>query len=90
MTTEKIGGLPEKIKLSPKEVTSLTKITAKKQGLDQFVQTIMQQGEARLAELSQEQKDTWLAIGEAHGVDFNTVDYALEGEHLVPVQMKLR
>ncbi len=82
--------IPGAIKLSPKEAAMLNKVTAKRQGLDQFVQTIMQQGEARLAELMAEQKDVWTAIGKAHGVDFEKVDYALEGETLVPVAMKLR
>ncbi len=88
--TEKTVEIPERVKLSPKEAASLNKVQTKRQGLDQFVQTIIQQGEARLAELMQEQKDVWNAIGTAHGINFNKIDYALEGEELVPVQMKLR
>lgn len=81
--------MPETIKLSSNEVSSLNKITAKRQGLDQFVQTIMQQGEARLAELAQEHKDVWSAISKSHGIDLEAVDYALKDNELVPVRMKL-
>lgn len=58
-------------------------------GLDSFVQTIMQQGEARLAELNAEQKRVWEQIAQAHGIDLQKVDYALEGETLVPKRMVL-
>lgn len=81
---------PVPIKLSKAEAALLNKTQVQRQALDQFVQTIMQQGESRLAELVQSQKDAWEAIGKAHDIDFKKVDYALEGDTLVPVQIKLR
>ena len=81
--------MPEKVKLSPKEVASLNKVQEKTIGLDSFVKTVMQQGEARLGELQTEQRDVWSAISKAHGIDLKAVDYALEGDYLVPMQMKL-
>ncbi len=80
---------PEVITLSPAEAAGLAKAQAKKVGLDQFVQTVMKQGEARLAELAGEQKALWESIAEAHGLDMSKVDYVLEGDTLVPKQVRL-
>jgi len=81
--------MPERVKLAPKEVSMLNKITAKQAALDSFVKTIMAQGEARLSELGLEQKDVWDAIGKAHGIDLQKVDYKLEDDTLIPVRLVL-
>jgi len=49
----------------------------------------MAQGEARLSELGLEQKDVWDAIGKAHGIDLQKVDYKLEDDTLIPVRLVL-
>lgn len=91
MTDFKQGGLPTKVKLSKPEAASLRKLNDKKAGVEAFTRTIMQQGEARLAELQSEGRSIWEGIRIAHDLDLDSVNYNLDedGETLVPVGMKL-
>lgn len=88
-TVETLCPVPGKVTLSPSEVTLLNKVTAKQAAIDGFVKTIMQQGEARLAELQTEQRDAWVSVSKAHNIDLDAVDYRLDDNVLVPVRMKL-
>jgi len=83
--------IPTEIKLTPKEVTSMRKLNDKRAGMDTFIRTIMQQGEARMAEIQAEGQTVWLAIAANHGIDIRAVNYEVsdDGETLVPTGMKL-
>ncbi len=83
--------LPTEVKLTKSEATALRKMNDKKAGLDSFINTIMQQGEARTAEIQSEGRVMWASIAEAHKLDLEHVNYVLsdDGDSLVPVGMKL-
>ncbi len=87
----KADGLPTRVKLSKPEAAALRKLNDKKAGVEAFTRTIMQQGEARLAELQAEGRSVWEGIRVAHDLDLDNVNYNLDedGETLIPVGMKL-
>lgn len=90
-TPTHINNIPQKIKLLPAEAKALRKLNDRKAGIDNFISTIVQQGEARVAELQAEGRGIWEGIQKQHEIDLETVNYTLsdDGEHLVPVGMKL-
>lgn len=83
--------MPTEVKLSKGEAASLRKLNDKKAGVEAFTRTIMQQGEARLAELQAEGRSIWQGIAAAHELDLESVNYDLadDGETLKPVGMRL-
>lgn len=83
--------LPTKVKLLPAEAKALRKLNDKKAGIDNFIQTIVSQGETRIAELQTEGRGIWEGIQKQHDIDLDNVNYVLDndGEHLVPTGMKL-
>lgn len=89
--TKTLTELPQKVKLLPAEAKALRKLNDKKAGIDGFIQTIVAQGESRIAELQHEGRQIWEGIQKQHGIDLDTVNYNLDndGEHLVPTGMKL-
>jgi len=91
MTKDVLTHLPQRIKLLPAEAKALRKLNDKKAGIDSFVQTIVAQGESRIAELQSEGRKVWEDIQKQHSIDLNTVNYDLDndGEHLIPTGMKL-
>jgi hypothetical protein len=83
--------LPTKIKLRPEEAKALRKFNDKKAGIDAFIQTVVAQGEARIAELQSEGRQIWEGIRDHHKIDLDTVNYVLDndGKTLTPTGMKL-
>lgn len=60
-------------------------------GVQQFVQTVQQQGEARLSQLQSTMRQTWAAIGAKYNLDLENVSYDLskDGTELVPQRVKV-
>ena len=89
--TRIMTSLPTPVELTKAEAAALRKLNDKKAGIDSFINTIMQQGEARVAELQVEGRMIWQSIAAAHKLDLESINYTLsdDGENLVPVGMKL-
>jgi hypothetical protein len=86
-----LTSLPPTIDLSKAETANLAKIGDKKAAIDKFVKTVVEQGEARLAELNAEGREVWSKLAKAHNLDLTNVNYAIsdDGTKLVPVGMNL-
>jgi len=83
--------MPTNVKLNKDHAARLKKLGDKKAAVDQFVRTVCQQGENRMAEIQQEGRDIWLDVAKTYDLDLNKVNYDLsdDGETLVPVQVRL-
>ena len=83
--------LPTKICLTKEEASKLSKLNDKTMGVKNFVTTVTQQGEDRIAELQQEGRIIWEDLKNTYDLDLETINYTLsdDGKWLVPVGMKL-
>jgi hypothetical protein len=75
---------PEDIVLDDEDRKALAEIGSRQQAVQTWLQTIAQQGEARLAQLHDESKKAWVAIADKYQIDLSSVDYRLsdDGERL--------
>ncbi len=98
MPTVKIKGvettlapIPTTVELTKTETAVLAKVADKKAGLDNFIKTVVQQGESRLAELNAEGREIWEKLSKTYGLDLKNVNYAIsdDGTKLIPVGMNL-
>jgi len=91
MTEQTLTAIPKTIDLTKAETATLAKVADKKAAIDNFVKTVVSQGEARLAELNAEGRDVWDKLSKAYDLDLKNVNYAIsdDGTKLVPVGMNL-
>jgi len=86
-----LTALPPTIELTKAETATLAKVGDKKAGIDNFVKTVVAQGETRLAELNVEGRDVWDKLAKTYDLDLKNVNYAIsdDGTKLIPVGMNL-
>lgn len=83
--------LPGTVELTKQEADQMRKLHDRRVGLDNFIQTIIQQGEARAAEIQAESREAFQQIAKAHGLDLDSVNYKVsdDGMSMIPVALKL-
>lgn len=76
---------PVNVALDPEDQRKLKKMNDDMIGVQQFVSTVQQQGEQRLAQLQQQMRETWQGIAAKYGIDLKHVSYELsdDGTELV-------
>lgn len=69
----------------------MKRIEREKTALDQFMKTILDEGQSRLEKYNRMVANTWQQIAEKHGIDISNVVWVPHPtEHkIVPVQMRI-
>lgn len=80
-----MSNLKQKVSLSPEDAAALRALNDKMQGVQAWVSAVSQQGERRIAELTQEGRELWMRLGKTYEIDITKQNYDLDtdGESLV-------
>lgn len=83
--------LPTEVVLDDDDASALRKLNDMQSSIQQYVHTVQQQGEQRLAQLQETGRKVWSKIAKRHNLDLDQVDYKLNdaGTALTPIRMKL-
>ena len=81
----------DKVKLDAADAKTMRDLSDKQFAVQQFVQTVQQQGEQRMAELKANSRETWAVLKDKYSLDLQHVTYNLDddGTHLVPIAVRL-
>lgn len=76
-----------KVDLTPEESAKLQKIAQDEEALKHFLDAIVNNGRAKMAEIQRNGKIIWKELADAHKLDLTNVTYSLseDGKQLVPV-----
>jgi hypothetical protein len=82
--------LPDKVKIKPEDAERIKEIGQKQQDLGAFLDTVMNQGQNRMAQYRALVSDFWKDAEKEYGLDLDNIEYTLDkaGEHIIPVALK--
>lgn len=84
--------LPQPIVLDEGDAKRLRNLNDKMQAINTFIKSVSEQGERRIAEVTEEGRSIWLDLGKKHNLDLQRVHYTLgaDGTSIEPVSMRLQ
>lgn len=77
--------IEQKIKITDDEARALANLLHKRQAIEQWVQLVSKQGEARMQDLVAEGQKVWQDVARKYNLDLEKVGYELstDGQHII-------